>query len=156
MHPSLFSILIAMPVLAAFPSFAGFEEGEAAYRAGDYISAYKEWTSAARDGDARAQYALGDLYRRGKGVGANAALAAEWIRKAARAGHRPARTALGELHLAGHGVRRDLASAWAWFRLAAAAGDQWAGNQANRAWSGMTKWQREEAVSMLERLRALR
>lgn len=152
----LLMLLLAIPVFLAGSAAADYDEGRAASDAGDHGRAYREWIEAARQGDDRAQYAVGDMYRRGTGVSANAALAAEWIRKAAQAGNREARTALGELHLSGHGVRRDAASAWAWFRLAEADGDGWAGNQAIRVWSGMSAYQRDQAEALLERLHGLR
>jgi len=41
---------------------SGFDEGVANYRAGNYKDAFKEWTEAAQQGDADAQYNLGCLY----------------------------------------------------------------------------------------------
>ena len=44
------------------------DEGQAAYDRGDYSTALKIWRPLAEQGDARAQFDLGEMYRRGRGV----------------------------------------------------------------------------------------
>jgi hypothetical protein len=49
-------------------AWADFASGQAAFDAGDYASAYRDWQSAADRGDPQAQLRLGDLYEKGLGV----------------------------------------------------------------------------------------
>ncbi|WP_419636494.1 tetratricopeptide repeat protein, partial [Thiolapillus sp.] len=62
------------------------EDGRAAYERNDYTTAMKLWEPLAKQGDARAQYALGVLYDNGQGVGQNFKEAMKWFRKAAEQG----------------------------------------------------------------------
>ena len=47
---------------------ADCQKGVAAYDRGVYATALREWTPLAEQGHATAQYNLGQMYRRGKGV----------------------------------------------------------------------------------------
>ena len=55
-------IVALAAVWLAPPAFAGFDEGFAAYKRGDYETAHREFLKAAEQGDARAQYNLGVMY----------------------------------------------------------------------------------------------
>ena len=55
----------------------------------------EEVRKAAVQGDARAQYALGEMYYRGNGVEQDMSKALEWFEKAARQGHPEAQSLLG-------------------------------------------------------------
>ena len=61
-----------------FSATADFESGLKAYESGDYAAALKEWQPLAEQGAPHAQYDLGLLYARGKGVPQDFAKAAEW------------------------------------------------------------------------------
>ena len=61
--------------------------GLAAYAQDDYGSAFRQLDKAAQAGDAEAQYRLGLLYGRGKGVIGNLGDAIAWYRRAAGQGH---------------------------------------------------------------------
>ncbi len=74
---------IALSAGASTLAAAGFDEGVANYRAGNYEGALKEWTESAEQGDADAQYNLGCLFLRGEGAPPDRARAREWFRKAA-------------------------------------------------------------------------
>jgi uncharacterized protein len=74
---------IALSAGASTLVAAGFDEGVANYRAGNYEAALKEWTESAEQGDADAQYNLGCLLLRGEGTSPDRARAGEWFRKAA-------------------------------------------------------------------------
>ncbi len=50
------------------PAWAGFDEGVAAYKRGDYATALHEWRSLAEQGEAGALYFLGYMYFLGQGV----------------------------------------------------------------------------------------
>lgn len=76
-------LLIAISTFWSTAARSGFDEGAANYSAGNYQEAFKEWTAAAEQGDADAQYNLGCLYVRGEGVPPDLASAEEWFRRAA-------------------------------------------------------------------------
>src|SRR3974390_3814249 len=73
--------------LSSAACFAGdFEDGQAAYKRGDYKTAMTIWTRAANKGDARTQTALGVMYENGRGVQRDYEQATFWYRKAADQG----------------------------------------------------------------------
>jgi cell division septation protein DedD len=98
---------------------ADLKSGDQAWQAGDYATAIREWTALAQQGNADAQYDLGQAYRLGKGVPANPELAESWISKAARQGH-PEAEAIYGLMLHTKGQRE---AALPWLRKAADRGD---------------------------------
>lgn len=73
----------------------------------------------AEQGDPQAQYALGTMYRDGRGVERDAAAALRWLGSAAAQGSLDAMLALGNLHAGGLGVERNDARAYMWFDIAA-------------------------------------
>lgn len=78
----------------------------------------------AEEGYAEAQYYLGLMYDDGKGTERDAALAAEWYRKAAKQGIAAAQSNLGAMYETGDGVQTDHIQAEKWYRLAAEQGDE--------------------------------
>jgi len=104
------------------PAHADFNEGTAAYQAGDYTRAYNEWLPLARAGNAAAQRNIGQLYRLGLGVPKDLKVAANWYRLAAEQGLARAQANLGVMYLRGEGVERDPQTAASWFRKAAEQG----------------------------------
>lgn len=64
----------------------------------NYETALRVWLPPAEDGDAQAQYHVGQIYEKGLGRAADPAKAAQWYRRAADQGHRAAMTALGTLY----------------------------------------------------------
>ncbi len=58
-----FAVLL---VFLATPAWTGLDEGIAAYKRFDYAAAVREWRPLAEQGDAVAQYHLGNLYRTGQ------------------------------------------------------------------------------------------
>ncbi len=73
----------------------------------------------AEKGDAIAQYELGFLYYKGKGVRQNFAAAAKWIRRAADQDHINAQHNLGFMYYKGMGVSQNFTTAATWFQRAA-------------------------------------
>ena len=118
-------ILICCLALAA-PAWAGWDEGVAAYKRGDYETALREFRPLAEQGDARAQTNLGDMYADGRGVAQDYAEALKWYRLAAEQGDAHTQANLGVMYAEGQGVARDDAEAVKWFRLAAELGDAYA------------------------------
>ncbi|MCG8511834.1 MAG: sel1 repeat family protein, partial [Rhodospirillales bacterium] len=70
-------------------------------------------------GEAAAQFALAEHFRRGLGVERSPARAMEWYRKAADQSHIGAQLAIGRMFEAGNGVRQDYSRAAQWYELAA-------------------------------------
>ena len=69
-----------------------------------------------------AQFNLGGMLERGRGVAKDEAEAVAWYRKAAVQGHAGAQFNLGVMLAQGLGVAKDEAEAVAWFRKAAGQG----------------------------------
>ena len=82
----------------------------------------------AEQGDAKAQFALGTMYRDGQGVARDYAEALRWWRKAAEQGVIDAQYALGNIYAGGTGIARDNIRAYMWYSIATAqTGDEWLG-----------------------------
>ena len=77
---------------------------------------------AAEQGDATAQFNLGNMYASGRGVLEDDAEAVRWYRLAAEQGLVDAQFMLGNIYGAGSGVPQDDPEAARWFRLAAEQG----------------------------------
>jgi len=95
------------------------ELGIAAFDSGDFATALKEFRSLAREGNAEAQYKLGEMYFSGLGVAKDYAKARFWYLKAAQQGVVEAQFNLGELYGKGLGTPKDHVKASNWYRLAA-------------------------------------
>ena len=143
-----------LPLLLAAPVLAGFDEGKAAYKAGDYETALPELRAAADGGHARAQYMLGSMYNEGKGVAPDRAAAAEWWHKAAAQNHAQAQFSLGVLYSSGKGAAKDNVAAHMWFSLAAEQGKRNAKRLLKVIVTQMTPEQIAEAAQMAEDWRA--
>ena len=65
------------------PAWAGWDEGVAAYKRGDYATALREFRPLAEQGDAHAQFNLGGMYERGRGVPQDYVQAHMWFNLAA-------------------------------------------------------------------------
>ena len=103
-------------------AFAGYEEGLQAALAGDYQTAFREFSAAAESGLDMAQYNLGILYFMGRGTGQDLEQAYFWTRKAAEQGHIQAQFNLAALYAEGQGVERNPEEAFHWYRSAALGG----------------------------------
>ncbi len=109
----------ALFLVAASPVRAGYEEGLAAYKRGDFITAVSEFLPLAQEGDVRAQSNLGYLYEKGKGVPQDHVEAVSWYKKAADNGDAKAQFNLAIMYFNGDGVLRNYRQAATWFRKAA-------------------------------------
>ncbi len=101
------------------PGCTGLDEGLAAAKRGDYATALREFRPLAEQGNAQAQYYIGFMYRKGRGVPQDDAEAAKWYRKAAAQGNAEAQNNLGGMYRKGRGVPQDYAEAVKWYRKAA-------------------------------------
>ena len=85
-----------------------------------------ELIQEAEQGNAKAQYKLGEMLATGQGVPQNEAEAVKWFRLAAQQGHVDAQYNLGMMLVNGEGVPQNDAEAVKWYRLAAQQGDAYA------------------------------
>lgn len=90
--------LAAALSLGVSAALAGpWEDGMASYNRGDYAPAMQLFRPLARGGNARAQAAIGAMYRRGQGVAKSSAHAFMWLSLAAARGDADARTEMTEM-----------------------------------------------------------
>lgn len=82
--------------------------------------------ASAEAGDAEAQFKLGVLYEKGRGVKRDQAQAFYWYGKAAAQGCAKAQTNLGYCYESGQGTKRDLEEAFYWYHKAAERGEVYA------------------------------
>ena len=89
----------------------------------NYTEAAKWYRKAAEQGNAQAQYLLGELFRHGNGIDQNPAKAVEFYHKAAENGHIEAQAALGGMYLLGAGIDQNYTEAAKWIQKAAEKGN---------------------------------
>ena len=99
-----------------------FDAALEAYKRGDYATALAGFQNYAEQGTAAAQFILGGMYAKGRGVPEDDAEAVRWFRLAAEQGYAPAQAILGGMYAIGEGVPEDDAEAVRWARLAAEQG----------------------------------
>ncbi len=122
--PSMLALMLWLCLAA--PAFAGpLEDGLAAYEQKDYATALRLWRPFAEQGNADAQYNLGVMYDKGKGVPQDYVQAVAWYRKAADRGNAIAQYNLGNRYDNGKGVPQDYVQAVPWYRKAADQGYAW-------------------------------
>jgi TPR repeat protein len=86
---------------------------------GNLIESFTLFTRAAENGDADAQYELGDCYYYGSGTDIDYAKAVKWYTKAAKSGDADAQYQLGVCYENGLGVDKDEYVAFKWYEQAA-------------------------------------
>lgn len=108
-------LLVAPACAQEDPVRAGVD----AYERGDYRTAVEKWRPAANQGNADAQFNMGQAYKLGRGVQTDLKQAEAWYRKAALQGHEQAEGYYG-LALFENGKRAD---AVPWLQRAVSRGD---------------------------------
>ena len=79
--------VLFLTLLVGNPAFsADFQKGVDAYDRGDYATALREWKPLAEQGNADAQFNLGLMYEKGRGVPQDYKTAMKWYRLAAEQG----------------------------------------------------------------------
>ena len=106
------------------------------------------YRKAADQGDAVAEFLLGNQYAFGKGVPQDYSEAMRWFRKAAEQGHPRAMHDLGVIYAKGLGVPHDYVRAHMWFSLSATQGEQRAVKALAMAEQRMTPAQINEAQKL--------
>lgn len=85
----------------------------------NYETALRTWLPLAEDGDAQAQFYVGQIYEKGLGRAPDANKAASWYLRSAEAGYAAAQTALAMLYESGATGSADPVQALQWYRRAA-------------------------------------
>ena len=115
-----------------YEEFEGTVRIEAGQRTTRAITLRRTLAAAAEQGDAEAQFKLGEMFEYGRGVRQDDEEAVKWYRLAAEQGHASAQFNLGFMYKEGRGVRQDDEEAVKWYRLAAEQGH--ANGQNNLGW----------------------
>ena len=112
----VFSGVLALALFGAVVA-GPLEDGEVAYRSGDYAAAMSYWRSLADQGNARAQYDSGLMYELGQGAPQHYAQALYRYLRAGKQANAGAQYELGERSRSG--LPRDQTQAAAWYSKAA-------------------------------------
>ncbi len=128
LHAMLMALTLSCSMMPSMVQ-AGFVEGVAAHDKADYATALREFRPLATQGNADAQFNLGQMYSNGHGVPQDYKEATKWYRLAANQGNASAQYNLGVNYDQGQGVPQDYKEAAKLFRLSADQGD--AGAQFN-------------------------
>lgn len=104
------------------PEPVNWENGQAAYDAGDFGNAFKTWQKLAQQGDSLSQFNLAVMYSRGEGTEQNGGKAIEWYIESAEQGYAPAQFNLGAAYLEGKFITADEQQAASWWLTAAEQG----------------------------------
>jgi len=103
-----------------------------AYNKGDYKTSLKLMLPLGKKGFSKAQYNLGIMYDKGRGVVKSLKNAKKWFQLAAEQGHAKAQYNLGLIYGKGKGVEKNYSKAFKWLNLAADQGNGKA--QTNLGW----------------------
>ena len=92
------AIFAVFAVGLAGSAWADINKGTKAYKAKDYETAYREFLTAAKAGNARAKVSVAVMHSRGQGVKIDFDVAVRWLREAAGQGDGDARILLGDFY----------------------------------------------------------
>ena len=113
------AVVAVLLITAGMAIGADLQKGLVAYDNGDYETALAECLPLAEEGDAEAQFCVGQMYANGFGVMMDDAAALKWYGLAATAGHSKAQFQLGVMYANGWGVEMDDQQAAEYYRKAA-------------------------------------
>ena len=140
------AILLAFLVTLSAPVAAqDVDKGLAAYNAGDYTTALKEWTPLAKAENKGAQNGLGVMYKNGNGVPQNYKETVKWYMLAAEQGDRWAQYDLGNVF---RDSIQDNTVAHMWFNIASANGTELGGTNRDTIAKEMTPADISKAQAM--------
>ena len=105
-----------------------------AWQAKNYQEALEIWLLKAYDGNAEAQYRLGEMFASGRGTVVDKTEAVYWYTRATEQGHAAAQYQLGNAYFNGVGVKPDKAKALEWWHIGAENGNSEAQYHLGRAY----------------------
>ena len=111
--------IIFLAAVMSSQAFADVDKGKRFLWEKNYEAAYPEFYDVAVLGDMDAQFYLGVMYERGRGVAQDYQQALYWYRKAADQGSPIAQNYLGDMYENGQGVAQDYQKALYWYRKSA-------------------------------------
>ena len=112
------------------------------------MSVNPDKNKAAEQGDAKAQYNLGNMYDNGQGATQDYKQAVKWYRKAAEQGYANAQYNLAHMYGNGHGVTQYYVLAHMWWNIAASSGVKNANTNRDIVAKRMSPSQIEKAQDM--------
>ena len=119
----LISVGLLLIVTRVIAQVSDYEKANLAFNRGDYKTSYNLIRPLAKKGFAQAQYSLGIMYEKGKGVDLNLKKAKKWFQLAAQQGISKAQYKLGLIYRNGQGVEKNYSKAIKWWELAANKGN---------------------------------
>lgn len=122
LRPFVLAVALSTATVWSTTCAAQTDNGRAAYRSGDFATAFPLVRASAESDDPISTNLLGTMYEHGQGVDKDRAQAAGWYRKSAERNFAPAQFNLGRAYLDGDGVASDLGDAVTWFRRSAEQG----------------------------------
>ena len=110
-------LLVTLLLTLAFISPAlsdGLNDAKQAVKRKDFATAYTLYKPLAEQGEAEAQYALGEMYSKGLGTEQDVATATRWYEMAAQQGHLLAQLQAGRIYFL---ITEDLVHAHKWLHI---------------------------------------
>ena len=144
-------LILAITLTANMAKADDLSDGWAAKDNGDYATVLNLWKPLAEQGNAEAQFVLGNLYDYGEGVNQDYREAVRLYRLAADQGHADAQHNLGLMYANGWGVLQDNKKAHMWFNIARSNGSYWADDNIKSITQRMTPADISKAQDMAER-----
>ena len=119
-------MLRLLPILIALIGFSALaaENQVNSSVSGSGITLQQQLEQLAREGDARSQFSLANMYYSGINVEQDYALAFYWYSRVAEKGHASAQFNVANGYYHGIGVEKDLSNAFKWYQKAAEQGDR--------------------------------
>ena len=131
--------VVALMLTPAIGAAQDFDAEPEVAELDDYPAALQKWMPLAEQGDAKAQYILGNRYSTGwGGVPRDEAEALRWYRLAAEQGDAKAQFNVGARYSLGRGVIQDFVTGYMWLNIAAANGSDIAAENRARVIRQMT------------------
>ena len=115
MKNKILIVVIMFGLISCAPTTtADLDKASAAAQKGDYRTAVKVWKPLAEQGNAVAQFHMGEVYEFGMDDPQNRKQAIKWFRSAAKQGNADAQHKLGLMYATGFGLpeNEDLAIEW--------------------------------------------